>query len=252
MALVLPGALTQQLLQPRAGKAAEYDPRQFSFVGNGNAETQTCVVRTDATVKRYEDVFTHELVLGTPGGGSTVHEHTVMAREILGARIRIVTGYPGTREIVLAAQRGEVQGLCGFSYMTAQRQLPGALDGSQGFRIIVQDGAQRHAELDAANVPLIVSFAKSSADREVLETFHLQSHFSRAFIMPPQTPAERLEAVRAAFLALLTSDRALAEEAGRLQVETNAASGAELERMVARMYATPAAVLERIRKALAH
>lgn len=127
MAEVLPGAFTQPLMQPTlAGGRAAYDPTKFSFVGNGNAETIICVARLDSGVTKFEDVFARELIVGTPGGGSTVHEHSVVLKEVMGAKFKLVTGYPGTREIVLALERGEIGGICGFSFATAKQQLPGA------------------------------------------------------------------------------------------------------------------------------
>ncbi len=250
MAEVLPGAFTQPLMQPTlAGGRAAYDPTKFSFVGNGNAETIICVVRIDSGVTKFEDVFTKELVVGTPGGGSTVHEHSVVLKEVLGAKFKLVTGYPGTREIVMALERGEVGGICGFSYATTKQQVPGALDGSKGFKIIVQNGTESHPELKAIGVPLSIGYAKSESDRKLLELYYSLGRFSRAFMMPPGVPADRLKAIQKAFVETI-KDKDFQEDIEKIQAEANPQTGDELKAMIDTMFATPPDMVERINKIL--
>ncbi len=250
MAIVLPGAFTQQLFNPTIGGGRQtFDPAKFTFIGNGNAESPICVMRTDSPVKTFADVFNHEIAMGTPGGGSTVHEHTVVTRQVLGAKFKVVTGYPGTREIVLAAQRGEVQGICGFSLATTKLLLPGSLDGSQGFKIVVQNGIASHPELKQAGVPLAIGFAKSDDDRRLLELFYTLGKFSRAFIMPPGVPQDRASAIRAAFIAAIRSAPFQAE-ADKMHAEAEPQTGAELEAMIAKIYATPRNLIDRVHAAM--
>jgi hypothetical protein len=250
MAEVLPGAFTQPLMQPAlAGGRAAYDPTKFSFIGNGNAETIICVVRLDSDVSKFEDVFTKELIVGTPGGGSTVHEHSVVLKEVLGAKLKLVTGYPGTREIVLALERGEIGGICGFSYATAKQQVPGAIDGSKGFKIIVQNGPESNPELKAVGVPLSIGYAKSESDRKLLDLYYSLGRFSRAFMMPPGVPADRVKAIQAAFIATI-KDQAFQEDIEKIQAEAVPQTGDELKAMIDTMFATPPEMVQRINKIL--
>ncbi len=250
MAEVLPGAFTQPLMQPTlAGGRAAYDPTKFSFIGNGNAETLVCVVRLDSGISKFDDVFTKELVVGTPGGGSTVHENSVVLKELLGAKLRLVTGYPGTREIVLALERGEIGGICGFSYASLKQQLPGAIHGGNDFKIIVQNGAESNPELKAADVPLSIGYAKTEADRKLLELYYSLGRFSRAFMMPPGVPAERVKAIQAAFIATI-KDRAFQEDIEKIQSEAIPQTGDELKAMIDTMFATPPEMVQRINKIL--
>jgi tripartite-type tricarboxylate transporter receptor subunit TctC len=250
MATVLPGAFTQPLLKPAlTGGRQNYDPTNFAFIGNGNAETLVCVVRTDSGVDKFDDVFTKELIVGTPGGGSTVHEHSLVTREVLGAKLKVVTGYPGTREIILALERGEVQGICGFSLATTKQQILGTPDGNTRYKIIVQNGVESHPELKAAGVPLAINFAKNDADRELLALFYSLGEFSRAYMMPPGVPEDRVKAVRTAFIAAI-KDPAFQEEADKMQSEAVPQTGEELEAMVKKMFATSQEMIERLNKIL--
>ncbi len=249
MAEVLPGAFTQPLMQPTlAGGRAAYDPTKFSFIGNGNAETLVCIVRTDSGISKFDEVFTKELIVGTPGGGSTVHEHTVVLKEVIGAKLKLVSGYPGTREIILALERGEVGGICGFSFASAKQQLPGAF-GGKDFKIIVQNGTESHPELKTAGVPLSIGYAKSEADRELLKLYYSLGQFSRAFMMPPGVPLDRVKAIQTAFIATI-KDPAFQQDIEKIQAEAVPQTGDELKAMIDTMFATPPEMVQRINKIL--
>jgi tripartite-type tricarboxylate transporter receptor subunit TctC len=250
MATVLPGAFFDPLFNPQPGDIRDaYDPTKFNFIANGNAEALVCIARTDSPIKRYEDVFDKEFVIGTPGPGSTVHVYSTVGKNLLGAKYKIVTGYPGTKQIMLGVQSGELQGVCGFSYSSAKLEFPGALEGKNGYKIIAQDGSVGTPELDAAHIPLTMSYAKDPEKRRALDVFYLQGMFSRAFMMAPGVPPARVEAVRKAFIDA-TKDKELLAEASQLQTEANASTGRELDDMVRRIYASPPDVIEMIRRAM--
>jgi len=251
MATVLPGAFFQPIFasRPQSPKQA-YDPRRFSFIGNGNAEALTCLGRDDAPVKSFPDMFKNEFVVGTPGGGSVVHMYTMSLRNILGARLKIVTGYPGTKEIMHAVQTGELQGVCGLAYASVALQFPGAIHGKDGFKILAQVGSTGHPDLDKAGIPLTITAAKDPRVRQALEIFYSQGMFVRAFIMPPEVPGDRVAAVRTAFIKAIRSP-AFQAEAAKLKTEASPQTGEEIEAVVRKVYAAPPEVLTMIRDALA-
>ena len=244
LATVLPGAFFDPLFSPQPGDSRDkYDPTKFNYVGNGNPEALVCVVRDDAPVKKYEDLFTRELIVGTPGGGSTVHLYSVVMKTLVGAKLKIVTGYPGVREVTLAAQSGEVQGICGVAWTTVKLQFPGSIEGKGGFKVVAQVGATGHPDLDKAGIPLTSSSARDAKTREALDVFYSQGMFSRAFMLPPGVPAERVAAVRKAFLDAIRSP-ALQEEAEKIAQEAVPDAGETLDTMVKKIYGAPADVIE--------
>jgi tripartite-type tricarboxylate transporter receptor subunit TctC len=103
--------------------------------------------------------------------------------------------------------------------------------------------------LDAAGIPTSGQLAKGEAERQALALFYAQNLFGRPFIASPEVPAERLAALRTAF-NMAMKDPELLAEAKRLNVDIIPNSGEEVQRLVAQMYATPADVVARVRKAL--
>jgi tripartite-type tricarboxylate transporter receptor subunit TctC len=251
MASLLPGAVFDPLFSPQPGDTKDkYDPTRFNFIGNGNAESLVCLARTDSPIQKNQDMYEKEFIVGTPGGGSLVHVYTTVMKTLLNARLKIVTGYPGTKEIVMAVQSGEVQGVCGFSYSSAKLQFPDALEGKGQFRIIAQVGSVGYPELDKAKIPLTIDSAKDAETREALEIFYSQGLYVRAFMMPPGVPKDRVELMRTSFIDAVRSP-AFQDEAAKMMTDAEPNTGEDMEKMVQRVYSAPAAVIERIRKSMA-
>ncbi len=99
-----------------ATKRTTHHPTKFHYIGSANTDYYVCLVRGDAQVKTFEDLFDKELVVGGSAGGASTRDFPLMLRNVLGAKFKIVAGYPGTREINLAIQRNEVQGGCGQTW----------------------------------------------------------------------------------------------------------------------------------------
>lgn len=250
MASVLPGAFFDPLFNPQPGDSKDrYDPTKFNFIGNGNAESLVCLARKDSAIQKNEDMYEKDFIVGTPGGGSLVHVYTTVLKNLLNAKLKIVTGYPGTKEIVLAVQNKEVQGVCGFAWSSAKLHFPDALEGKGDYRIIAQVGSVGHPELDAAKIPLTINSAKDAQTREALEIFYSQGLYVRAFMMPPGVPQDRVMLIRKAFLEAIRSP-ALQEEAAKMMTEADPNTGEDMEAMVKKVYAASPEIIERIRRAM--
>ena len=143
----------------------------------------------------------------------------------------------------------EVQGICGLGWSTVRVQYPDVLAGKSFARVFSQEDIKGHAQLNAANVPMMMSLAKTDADRQALSMFYAQNAFSRPFILPPGVPAERVAAMRAIFLKTI-NDPELQAEAAKMKIDAEPTSGEELQKIIERMYATPKDVVERVRKAM--
>lgn len=247
MGTVLSGALFDPIRVEAAKR--DYDPLQYNYIGNGNAEALTTVVRTASAVKSLADMFTTEMIAGTPGGGSSVHESTLVTKNILGAKLKVVTGYPGVKEIALAMDRGEVDGMIGLAFSTARTFFKNYITGAGGVKVIAQNNLGGHPELNKAGVPLAISAAKSEADRKALEVYQTQAVLVRVYIMPPGVPGDRVEAVRKAFMEAVRSPefQAEIEKSGG---EAEPLAGAELTELVKKLYATPPEIIDRIAKAI--
>ena len=121
MAAIFPGAVILPLL---GDIKVQHDPSKLIYLGSANSDVYVCYVRTDAPVKTFKDVLSKELIVGASNPGATTYDLPLLLNNVIGTRFRIVTGYPGSREITIALERGEVQGACGIGWTGSRRYTP--------------------------------------------------------------------------------------------------------------------------------
>src|SRR3954469_6071851 len=240
-----PIAITQTLL---SDQAVPHDPSKFIMLGSANGSVYFCVVRADAPVKSFQEAFEKESISGTSRQGATLHNYPIMLVNVLGVKLRLVTGYAGSREIMIAMERNEVQGMCGMdwsSFLTQQRDWI-----SSGFaRLLAQEDLNGHPVMNKMGVPLTISFAKTEDNRQAMEMIYSQNLFGRPYVMAPGVPADRLAALRNAFTAML-EDKALLAEAQKSGLDVGPMGGEELQALVAKLYAMPPKVIEQAKQSL--
>ncbi len=240
------GTLLDQLISANAAQL-KHDARTLNYVGSANSEVFTCLVDASLPIKSFADLFQQEIIFGSSGG--TTRDMPVALRNILGARIKLVPGYGGTREIGMAIERKEVNGLCGMGWTSIQSQRPEWFE-KKMVRVLVQESAVGDSALNQQGVPLSVSFAKDTEQRQMLELLYSQGVFTRPFIMAPEAPKERVTAMREAFVKALSDPQANAEAVKQKLVIT-IINGQDLQEMVRKIYSTPAATIEKLKRALA-
>jgi tripartite-type tricarboxylate transporter receptor subunit TctC len=247
------GALqTAAVLDPLFGDTAraKHDASKFVYLGSATIDYYVCIARTDAPVKSFKDVLTQELIIGASQPGTSTRDFPALLNNATGAKLRIVSGYPGTREITLAIDKGEVQGLCGFSWSSLSAQRPDWL--KSGFiRVLVQEHEKGHPTLNKMGVPLAVDFAKGPGSRRIMELIYSQEIFGRPYMLPPGVPTERVMELREAFMAALR-DPDMVTEAQRIGLDLEPISGQELQALAEKIYATPAAIVEQAKQAVTY
>ena len=148
----------------RAGRgAARYDARQFTWIGSALREYQVLVARTDAAVKTFEDAFKTELIVG--GSGGATDTFPIITNAVLGTKFKVISGYPGTREVNLAMDRNEVQGNGAITWASIKSTMTQMLK-EKRINLVVQFGLKPHPDLP--HVPYALKYAKapqSSATR---------------------------------------------------------------------------------------
>ena len=246
MGITFPSVIIDPLL---SGDHRGYDPTKFNYMGNANAEVLVCLLRRDAGVTSLEDFLKADLIIGATAPGSTTSDFPMIVKGLLDAKFRIVTGYQGSREVTLAVEKNEVQGICGLGWSTVKVQYADILKGEMFATVFVQEDLKGHAELNARGVPLIYSLAKSEEDKQAMQMFYTQNAFSRPFILPPGVPADRVEALRKIFLETI-ADPELQADARKMNIEAEPTSGAELQKIIADMYATSPAIVARVKKGM--
>jgi tripartite-type tricarboxylate transporter receptor subunit TctC len=244
-AAIFPGAVLQPLL---SDVPVSHDPNKLIYLGSANSDVYVCYVRSDAAVQTYKDVLTKELIVGASNPGATTYDLPLLLNNVLGTKFRIVTGYPGSREITLALERGEVQGACGIGWTGIEAMHPDWF-AKDTIRVLVQLSTKGHDDLNKRGVPRAEELAQSEDDKKVIRLVFSQGIFGRPFVLPPGVPADRVAALRKAFVVAL-NDKALRAEADKMQFDVDPMSGDELQKLVADLYDTPPRLVERARQAL--
>jgi tripartite-type tricarboxylate transporter receptor subunit TctC len=233
-----------------AARRLRHDATQFVHIGSATVDHYVCIVRSDAPVKTFKDALRQELLIGASQPGTSTRDLPAMLNATTGARIRQVSGYPGTREIFLATEKNEVQGLCGLSWSSLKAQHSDWL--ASGFiRVLVQEHDKGNPEINATGAPLAVDFATSPDNRRIMELVYTAQTFGRPYMLASGVPAERVEALRKGFMAAMADPELLAE-AGRMTVTIDPISGEELQALAGRLFATPADLVERARQAMTY
>jgi tripartite-type tricarboxylate transporter receptor subunit TctC len=225
---------------------AKFETERFTWIGNMDQSIGTCVVSAGSNIKSLEELFSKSVIFGAEGPTSINSTHPRGFNALFGTRIQIINGYPGGTQVLLAMNRGEVQGGCGFalsSLKSARRH-----DWEAGnIRPIIQTGFEKSDELKG--VPHIYDFAKSEDDKKVMHLIYGTHALGRPLVAPPNLPAERTRALRDAFTATMKDPEFLAE-AQKLQMPIEPSTGEETEKMVNQFASYPRAIYERAQKIL--
>ncbi len=226
---------------------AEFDSTQFTWLGSVTDEVSLCVTGREAPVKTFSDLLVTPATFGSEGAGSDPNIFALLYRNVFGAKIKMVNGYPGTNEIQLATERGEVDGLCGLSWSTLKGRYPHWLTGNKKANILVQAGIKTQPELP--DVPSASELAKQADQRQILKLMLIGQAMARPFAAPPGIPADRKAALIAAF-ERTTKDPDFIAEAERLNLEVNPVHADKLDALLAEAYAMPKDVIAKAAKAM--
>jgi tripartite-type tricarboxylate transporter receptor subunit TctC len=214
-------------LEPIFGNgAARFDAAKLTWIGNMDEGVGICGVSPASGIATFEDMLTKEVPIGSTGATGPLGKYALAVKNLLGARIKLVAGYQGSASVKLAINRGEVQ--------------------SGGFKVVLQLSGRPHSAL--GSVPHVDRYAKTAEDEQVFGLIFGAQALGRIYGSTPAIPAERRNALRAAFMATM-SDPQFLSDAAKSQIDVNATSGAEVEAFIARMASSSPEVVERARRA---
>jgi hypothetical protein len=219
-------------------KGAQFDATKFNWIGSTNNEVSVCVAWSTSGVATFADAQIRELVVGATGPSADTYQFPKIINAVLGTKFKIVTGYPGGNDVDLAMERGEVQGRCSWSWTSVKGLHQAWLDQNK-LNILFQMGLSKHRDLPA--VPLVVDLAKTDQERSILRLIFARQVMAWPFLVPPGVPGDRVEALRKAFMDAMR-DKDFLAEADKAGLEITPVAGADIQKLVQDVYATPAAV----------
>ncbi|MDF2116687.1 hypothetical protein PY365_13955 [Roseiarcaceae bacterium H3SJ34-1] len=239
-----PGALTQPIIEN--DRKFRFDPATLKYIGSADSGARMCVTYATSGTKTFEDAQKRETIIGASAGGGSTFDYAWMVKNLTGAKFRVVAGYKGTPDLELAMERGEIDGMCGYGLAALRAEKPDWFR-DRKINFLVQFATRPDKELTALGAPDIVKFV-SGDNRKAVDLIIAQQDFSRPYIAPPGTPAARIAILRKAFDAAV-ADPDMKSEFNRLNSPLTPVSGADLEKMIAQLIATPPAVAVLARKA---
>jgi tripartite-type tricarboxylate transporter receptor subunit TctC len=224
-------------------KQAQFDAAQFGWLGTPTTEVALYMVWHASKIKTLADAQRQDFVAGAAGAASTPAFYGRVFNQILDLKARLVTGYPGQNEILLAMEKGEVEAMASPFWSSLKTARPTWYP-ERKISFLFQYGSEAHPELK--DVPHALDLLPSEADRTLLAAASAPLGLGRPFAAPPGIPPDRLAALRSAMMATFRDPQFRADcERQRLEC-SNAKTGAELAGLIERAYATPADVRRRL------
>jgi tripartite-type tricarboxylate transporter receptor subunit TctC len=234
---------TDPMMYPERVK---FDPRRFRWLGSALKENHVGLVWHEAPVKRFEDLFSKELIVAGTGGATTLYP--VLTNGILGTKIKMIPGYHGTKQGMLAMERGEVAGNVGITWASLKATTDAWLREGK-IKVIIQYGLKKHPELP--QVPWIYDYARNADDRAAMDLAFGNQEFGRPFIAPPGVPDNVVAILRKAFEETM-DDAEFKADAQKRKIDLELTSGADIQALIEKFYKTPPTVVERVKGIVEH
>ena len=241
IAIVGRGVAMEPLLGGSASQA-KFDSTQFVWLGSMNKEVSGFYLRQPGPAATLADVLKGaNLQVGSTGAGGDQQIFTNALNSLLGTKLKAISGYPGTNEILLAIERGELDGIVGYSWGVARSGHKDLLESGK-LKIVMQLALEKHKELP--NIPLVTDFVTKPDDRHVLELIFSRQPMGRPLVAPPGLDARVARTLRQAVAATMRDPQFIAEGA-RLDLETNFITGGDVQALVQRLYRSPPDIVRR-------
>lgn len=221
---------------------AQFDALEFNYIGSANNEVSLCTAMARTGIETVDDLKANELIIGGTGGTADTVQFPKVLNAVFGTQMKIINGYPGGNDVVVAMEREEVDGRCGWSYSSVISTRGDWLEDGT-LNVLLQMSTAKHPAMP--DVPLVMDLVQNDADRALLNLVFARQTLGRPFAAPPGVPQDRVDALRDAFMATMEDPEFLAEAAG-LNLEITPVDGAGIEQLVEDVYASDPTTVARL------
>ncbi|HZP77758.1 MAG TPA: tripartite tricarboxylate transporter substrate-binding protein [Pseudolabrys sp.] len=220
---------------------AQFKATDFSWIGSANSEVSICASWGTSKITKIEDVFTRQMVIGGTGPTDDTVQFPRVLNGVLDTKFKIISGYPGGNDVVLAMERGEIEGRCGWSWSTIHATHSDWVRDKK-IHLLAQLSLEKHPDLP--DVPLVADLAKTPEQKSIIRLIFARQVVGRPYFAPPGVPKERIDILRKAFMETMADPEFLAD-AEKAQLEITPVSGEKIEALIREVYATPAEVAKK-------
>ncbi len=237
------------IMEPLLGnRAARFDPAKFSWIGSMSQDIAYCGVwQSPGAAASFGAMMQgKDTIFGGGAPAAITYQHPMILKNVLGAHIRVIPGYAGTRDIDLAMHRGEVNGECGLYASSIKAQFRDDVKSGR-LKLVIQMGPHKSSEF--GNIPSVFDYAKTGEQRQVLELSFDQLVLGRPLAGPPNIPPDRLAALRTAFMATM-KDKDFLAEAGKVGLDIDPATADDVQKLLHRFATFPPATFAKARAAI--
>ena len=241
---VAPGPIIEPLIGKRQ---IGYRMTDFTMIAAMDKDVTLCLAWGASRFKTIQDVMKETMTVAGTGAGSSTDIYPMFLNEVMGTKFRVITGYLGSQETIIAIERGEVDGRCGWGWSSLNSTKPDWVRDKK-VTYLLQMALERNPKIDA---PLVFDLVKDDATKQMMTLMFGPLALNKPFFGPPGMPAERTAELRKAVMAALNDKELRAEAAKVFGDEIDPTSGEQAQKLIAQIYATPTAVAERVKGILA-
>jgi tripartite-type tricarboxylate transporter receptor subunit TctC len=238
------------LRQAMGAPGIQFDSAKYQWIGSAISTAIGCVARTDSAIASFRDVLDgRPFTVGTMAPGSTIYDTPAILNAAFGAQMKLVRGFEGVANIVNATEAKEVDGYCAswLAMLTTGRHMQLFDGGLIRFILIMGDKTPEHPLLKG--VPAAETIAKTTEAKLLLRALHAPSQITNPYVVHPEVPKDRVDALRRAFTATF-ADAEFIADAKKSKIDFTPSSGEQVTQVVQAILSTPPAVLASMRKVL--
>lgn len=235
------------IMDPLFGRPTPIEAVKFSYLAGAEKSTRLCVVSSHSKVKTFAQALHQQLIVGATQLGGPTSDYANFIQRGTGAKFHVVLGYGGTGALYLAMQRGEIESACGVDWDALKAQQGEQLRDKE-IGVLLQIDVKSDPELDALGVPQPWQYMHDPLDRKAVALMvAFQQTFGKAYVAPPEVPADRLQILRDGLAATL-KDKDLLADARKRHLDVDYISAADVTRTVTDIYQASHAAIDRLRE----
>jgi len=225
-----------------------FDVRKMQWIGSPTRELGVVVAWHTSPLQSFEDVFKTEMIVGGTGPTTDPELFPRAMNSILGTKFKVVGGYKGQAQMVLAMQREEIQGSGNWSFSDIEKGHPDWL-AEKKVRLLLQLGLAKSPDPALRDVPLVFDVARNAEQRSVFQVLMGMKTMGRPFFIAPGVPKDRADAIRTAFMKTMKDPEFLAEAEKTLGL-IDPMPGSEMQKIITDVHALPPDVIAKAREAV--